>query len=108
MRSDAKFRKHLAPLVIEEVCKGRPCYEVYEELSEGDHVSKGGSVRNLVSIYAREHPQFDAAMVCAKYARKIKDLAEELDSPELRDLQGFAESVAKRLVEEWSNGRATK
>ena len=100
MRRDAKFRKHTASTVIDEVCKGRPCYEVYEELSAS--VCKGGSIRNLVSIYAREHPRFDAAMVTAKFAGKIKALAEELDSAELRDLQGFAETVSKRLVEEWS------
>lgn len=54
--------------------------------------------RNMHYKY-RLYPPFDAAYHIAKSARKVGELAEEMDCPELRDLYGFMKTIAYRQLE---------
>ena len=100
VRKDNYFRRFGGKQVIERILSGSTVSEAVE--SEGHHM------RVMTYRTAQAYAEFDAALQAARFAARIAPLAEELDSAELRDLQGFAAQVSKRLVEEWSNGRTTQ
>jgi len=104
MRKDNKFRRETAKKIIELLCEGVPCYEAYEQTSEKGSV-RGGTNRVHVSRSAQEFPQFEAALELAKFAGKIKPLAEEINAAELRDIYGYAKQTALNLIGDWSDGR---
>ena len=95
VRPDNWFRRFGGREAIRRILEGETAAESFIQMG-------GHNVRVMNYRTAQAYPQYDAAFQAARFAARIKPLAEEMDSAELRDLQGFAATVAKRLVEEWS------
>jgi len=83
--------------VIEALLGGMTKVEAYEHI-EGQPYRQG-CLRQKVSRNSREKPHFDAALHIAEAAPHVRELAIEMDDPELRDLYGFMRVIALRQLE---------